>query len=196
MWSLARGVMPAHYALSDGVIVLVASYAAVALSRERLLLPAFAMVCFGIPAAVGVVRFGAGLQRELLPLHAGASQLLGLAGAVALVTAGLQRIGGGKDMLLATASLIVAGVVFALASNFIAPLFALALALALCVALLRVKRAGSGWPTSAGLAVLLVNALIIRCAPWLTEANEWHAYHLLIALALAMLAQGMRRGER
>lgn len=188
--------MPAHYALSDAVIVLVVSYAAVALSRERLLLPAFAMVCLGTPAAFGVVRFGAGLQRELLPLHAGASQLLGLAGAVALVMAGVQRIGVRTDMLLATASLIVAGVVFVLASNFIAPLFVLVLALALCVALLRVKRAGSGWSTSAGLAVLLVNALVIRRAPWLTEANAWHAYHLLIALALAMLAKGMRRGER
>lgn len=189
-------MMPAHYALSDTVIVLVAIYAAVALSRDRLLLPAFAMACFGIPAAVGVVRFAAGLQAELAPLHAGASQLLGLAGAASLAATCLQRASSGRDMLLAAASLIVAGVVFLFANTLIAPLFILALALALCATLLRAARAGSGWQTPAGFALLLANALVIRRALWLSEEIAWHAYHLLIALALAILAMGMRRGER
>ncbi len=188
--------MPAHYALSDAVIVLVTIYTAVALARERSFLPASAMACFGIAAAVGVVRFGVGLQAQLATLHAGASQLLGLAGAVALAAAGLHRFGNGKDMLLAAASLIFAAVVFILARTLIAPLFILALGLALCGALLQVARTGSGWLTSAGLILLLVNALVIRRAPWLTEAIAWHSYHLLIALALAILATDMRRGKR
>jgi hypothetical protein len=189
-------MMPAHYALSDAVIVLVAIYAAVALLRERLLLPAFAIGCFGIPAAVGVVRFGAGLQEELALLHAGSSQLLGLAGATALAAACFQRIGSGRDLLLAAQSLIVAGAISLFASILIAPLFILALAVALCAALIREAHARSGWLRSVGIAWLLANALVIRRAPWLSEGTAWHAYHLLVALSLAILAMGMRRRER
>ncbi len=189
-------MMPAHYALSDAVIVLVALWGAVDLSRQQQLLPAFAMACFGMAATVGVVRFGAGLQAELAPLHAGASQLLGLAGAAALAAACLPRSGGGRDMLLAAAGLTVAGLIFSFASTGIAPFFILALTIALFAKLSQAVRAGSDWLTPAGIALLLANSLIVRGAPWLADATAWHAYHLLIALALAILAMGMRRGER
>lgn len=188
--------MPAHYGLSDAVIMLVAIWGAVALSKERRLLPAFSMACFGIPAAIGVVRFGAGLQGELAPLHAGASQLLGLAGAAALAAFCLQRTGGRRDSLLAAAILMAAGLVFFFTTERIAPLFILALTVALCAALLRAARTRSDWLTSAGLALLLANALVIRRAQWLSEEIAWHGYHLLIALALAMVAMGIRRKER
>lgn len=188
-------MMPSHFALSDALIVFVAGYAAVALSRERLLLPTFAMACFAIPAAVGVVRFGAGLQDELATLHAGTSQLLGLAGVFALASTIFRPFGSGRDLLLAASSLGAAGLAFAFSSALIAPLFVLALILALSAALLRAKRTGSGWLTVTGLSLLLVNALVIRRAPWLTEATAWHVYHLLIALALAIMAVDIRRRE-
>jgi hypothetical protein len=38
---------------------------------------------------------------------------------------------------------------------------------------------------------MLANTLFIRRAPWLDEAVAWHAYHLVIALALAALAKGL-----
>ena len=76
--------MPAHYALSDAAIVLVTIFAGDALWRNGRHLPAFAMACFGVAAFIGVVRFGTGLQDALAALHAGASRLLGLAGAVAI----------------------------------------------------------------------------------------------------------------
>jgi hypothetical protein len=39
--------------------------------------------------------------------------------------------------------------------------------------------------------ILLANSLLIRRSPWLTEAAAWHIYHLLIALALILLARAM-----
>lgn len=189
-------MMPAHYALSDAAIVLVAIWGAMALYRKRQFLPAFAIACFGLAAAIGVVRFGAHLQAELAVLHASASQLLGLAGGFALAGVCIQRAGSGRDKRFAAASLIVAAAVFFFANALIAPLFILALIVALCAVLWRNVRAGSNWLTVAGLALLLANALVIRGAPWLAPAAAWHAYHLLIALALGALAVSMRRAER
>lgn len=185
--------MPAHYAVSDAVIVVVAMSAAAALFRARLMLQAFAMACFGVAAFIGVARFGSGWQVELAMLHAGASQLLGLAGAAALAASGFPHIVGKRGLLLAILCLIAAGAVFIFAKPLTAPLFILMLTLALCAALLQAVRTGSGGLRSAGLALLLVNALVIRRAPWLSEGVAWHAYHLLIALGLAIIAVGMRR---
>ncbi len=163
--------MPAHYALSDAAIMLVAIWSAVALSKEWRLLPAFAMACFGIPAAIGIVRFGTGLQAELALLHAGASQLLGSAGAAALAASCIQRTGGRGDILLAAAILTAAGLVLFFTTKRIAPLFILALTLARCAALLQAARSRSEWLASAGLALLLANTLVIRRAPWLSSAH-------------------------
>jgi hypothetical protein len=43
---------------------------------------------------------------------------------------------------------------------------------------------------------MLANTLFIRRAPWLDEAVAWHAYHLVIALALAALAKGLMFTEQ
>ena len=38
--------------------------------------------------------------------------------------------------------------------------------------------------------------LLIRRAPWLGEATAWHAYHVLIAVALALVALGLMADRR
>jgi hypothetical protein len=43
---------------------------------------------------------------------------------------------------------------------------------------------------------MLANTLFIRQAPWLDAAVAWHAYHLVIALALAALAKGVMSTEQ
>ncbi|MFM7403753.1 MAG: hypothetical protein ACKO1N_06570 [Erythrobacter sp.] len=187
--------MPAHYALSDAAIVLVAIWGVIALSQTRLTLPAFAMACFGIAAAIGVVRFSAGLQAELALAHATASTVLGLAGAAALAIACLRRGGGRGDLPITVALLVLAGALAVFAPALIAPLFVLAGVTALLTTLWRGIRNGSGWLAPTGFALLLANVLLIRRAPWLSEATAWHAYHLLIALALAMVTMALRPNE-
>ena len=90
--------MPPHYALSDAFIVLVTIFAGNALRENGQNLLAFAMACFGIAAAVGVVRFAGGLQDELASLHSGASQYLGLVGTLAVASACVFRGGGRGDV--------------------------------------------------------------------------------------------------
>lgn len=188
-------MMPAHFGLSDAAIVLVSLWAVRALMRQGQLLAGFAMAGFGLAAAIGCVRFASGLQAELAALHGGGSQVLGLAAVLALAAASLMHAGGRAGLTLAAACLALAAAVFLLAPALIAPLFILALLVALGAGLRRAMRAKSGWLVPAGLGLLLANALVIRRAPWLSETAAWHSYHLLIALALALLAAGLLRDQ-
>lgn len=184
-------MMPAHYALSDAAIVLVACWAGIALWRSGQWLPVMVMACFGTAAAIGVVRLGGGLQDELAALHAGASLTLGLAGAVALAVVCLPRRVRLDHLILAAGILTFAGVVFVGAKWLLAPLFIVALLVALGGALWRRVRLGASWLVPLGLVILMVNVVAIRRAPWLDEATAWHAYHALIAVALAVVGLGL-----
>ena len=186
-----ESLMPIHYAVSDAAIVLVALFAGVALWRHGLVLHAFAMACFGVAAAIGVVRIAGGLQVELAALHAGASQLLGLAGAIALAAASLRRTSRMREAGLFGAMLIMAAAIFFLAKPLLAPLFVIALVVGGGSAFWRVRQHQTSWLVPASFALMIANALVIRRAPWLDPAAGWHAYHLLIALGLAALAFGI-----
>ena len=183
--------MPAHYALSDAAIVLVTIFAGNMLWRNDRILPAFAMACFGVAAFIGVVRFGGGLQGELAALHAGASQYLGLAGALAVVSHYLFPAEDRKETGIIAAILIAAFAIFWFAQPFLGPVFLLALAIACVVSIVRPGASRPLWLVPIACAVMLANTLFIRRAPWLDEAVAWHAYHVVIALALAALAQGL-----
>lgn len=188
-------MMPAHFGLSDAAIVLVSVWAVGALLRQGRLLAASAMASFGLAAAIGCVRFASGLQAELALLHGGGSKVLGLAAVLGLVADSLARTNGRPDLALAAASLAIAAVVFFLAPALIAPLFILALLIALGAGLQQTMRAKAGWLVPTGLGLLLGNTLVIRRAPWLSDTAAWHSYHLLIALALALVAAGLLRDQ-
>jgi len=183
--------MPAHYALSDAAIVLVTIFAGNMLWRNGKALPAFAMACFGIAACIGVVRFGGGLQDALAALHAGASQYLGLAGALAVVSHYLFPSEGRKEIGIIAAISSTAFAIFWFAQPFLGPVFLLALTIACVASIVRPGASRPCWLVPIACAVMLANTLFIRRAPWLDEAVGWHIYHVVIALALAALAKGL-----
>ena len=184
-------MMPAHYAITDAAIVVVAAWAAMALWRSNKPLPAFAMACFAIPAAIGAIRLGGGLQAELAALHMGSAQLLGLAGAFMLTATCLGRVIRMDVRIIAIASLLIAAAVFFLGQALLPAFFLVALVAALGVALRDTIRRRASKLVPAGLTILLANALLIRGAAWLSDAAAWHVYHVLIALALALVAKGL-----
>ncbi len=188
--------MPAHYALSDAAIVLVTIFAGNALWRNGRHLPAFAMACFGVAAFIGVVRFGAGLQAQLAALHAGASQLLGLAGAVAILSGYLFRPADRHKISIIALILSAATAIFLFAQPLLGPVFLLALVIMLFASIARPGPLGRCWLIPAGCALMLADTLFIRRAAWLDEAVAWHMYHVVIAFALAALAKGLMPTER
>ncbi|RRQ52675.1 hypothetical protein [Sphingorhabdus wooponensis] len=189
-------MMPAHYALSDAAIVLVTLFAGHALWRNIKVLPAFAMACFGVAASIGVVRFGGGLQDALAALHSGASQYLGLAGAFAILAHYLFPPKGRNGIVIIAFILTVALAIFWFAPPFLGPLFLLALMLACAASIVRPSLSQPSWLVPVACAVMLANTLFIRRATWMDEAVSWHAYHLIIALALAALAKGLMTTEQ
>jgi hypothetical protein len=183
--------MPAHYALSDAAILLVTIFAGNMLWRNGKALPAFAMACFGIAAGIGVVRFGGGLQDALAAVHAGASQYLGLAGALAMVSHYLFPSEDRKEIGIIAAILSAAFAIFWFAQPLLGPVFLLALTLACVASIMRPGASRPLWLVPIACAVMLANTLFIRRAAWLDAAVAWHVYHVVIALALAALAKGL-----
>jgi hypothetical protein len=188
--------MPAHYALSDAAILLVTIFAGNMLWRNGKALPAFAMVCFGIAACIGVVRFGGGLQDALAALHAGASQYLGLSGALAVVSHYLFPSNDRKEIGIMAAISSTAFAIFWFAQPLLGPVFLLALAIAFVASIMRPGVSRPLWLVPISCAVMLANTLFTRRAAWLDEAVAWHVYHVVIAVALAALAKGLMPVER
>jgi hypothetical protein len=189
-------MMPAHYALSDAAIVLVTIFAGNALWRNGRHLPAFAMACFGVAAFIGVVRFGGGLQAALAALHAGASQLLGLAGAVAILSSYLFRPADRHAIWIIALILAAATAILLFAQPLLGPVFISALVILFVASIACPGLSGRSWLVPAGCTVMLANTLFIRRAAWLDEAVAWHVYHMLIALALAALAKGLMSAQQ
>jgi hypothetical protein len=181
--------MPIHYAFSDAAIVVVAIWASLALFKKGQLLPTFAMACFGIAAAIGVVRIGGNLDAELAQLHSEASQLLGTAGALALAATWLPLIAKRNKAVTMGAILLVAAVAFFFAKPLIAPLLLLALIIGCGVSVWRALNSGLSALVPVSFVLVLVDNLFVRRAPWLSEASSWHAYHVLIAIGLALQAK-------
>jgi hypothetical protein len=149
------------------------------------------MACFGVAAFIGVVRFGAGLQDAFAALHGGASQLLGLAGAVAMLSGYLFRPADRHIISIIALILCTATAIFLFAQPLLGPIFLLALVIMLFASIARPGPLGRSWLIPAGCALMLADTLFIRRAAWLDEAVSWHMYHVLIALALAALAKGL-----
>lgn len=186
---LRRREMPApHYALSEALIVLVAIWVALRMTRRRAWFGALGVTIFGIAAGIGVVRFSLGQIEELATFHRDFSQVSG-ATAMALVAIQCLKVpprfwvGWRLGVAIALTAATLGSVLVVPDATILIFLAWLIVAIIAC----------STWPAAstkqrllrAGVvAIFLVNLLLVRQSTLLGIDASWHLYHVLIALWL------------
>ena len=166
-------LQPAHYALSEAVLALIAALVVWRLApRERI--AAIALVPFGLAALIGTVRIAAGIEGPIIEVHQFVSRSGGAFGLAALVAV----LAGLNDWRALACGLVFAALAFAF-PGLAQPLFG---ALILAGSALAAWR-GVPSPVLAGLgfALLLVAQLASGALRTANPALAWHLFHLLVA---------------
>jgi hypothetical protein len=184
--------MPLHYALTDGLVALVAAWGALQLLRAGQPLAALGLAMFGVAGAIGVTRIASGAGESLAPAHRFASQIGGLFGLWLIVsqiwTNRGQRAPAALRLVLA---LTIAGLAILVpvvgAIGFVAGL--------LCGIGLLWLGEGPGRRQvglALGFGLMLPNVLLIRQSPLLGADLGWHLYHIIVAFWLALTVRALR----
>jgi len=177
-------MMPLNYALTDGLVALVAAWGGWRLLRSGRPVAAMGMALFSIAGAIGTVRITLGLGEQLAAAHRFASQVGGVAGVTLFLSQIVREAGWPHPALASAFAAIVAAAVMMLAPGAGAILFVLAI-----ISGTALLWRGNG-PESRniigalGFAVMLANALLVRKSTWLGADASWHVYHCLVALWL------------
>lgn len=185
--------MPLHYALTDGLVALVAAWGAWRLLRAGQPLAALGLTMFGIAGAIGVTRITSGADEALAPAHRFASQIGGLFGLWLIVSQIWASRGRSAPPVL---RLVLAAAIAGLAIRFpmIGAIGFVAGLLCGIVLLWRGKGAGHRNIASAlGFALMLPNVLLIRQSTLLGADVGWHFYHIIVALWLALTVRTLHR---
>jgi hypothetical protein len=171
----------AHYAISELIISLAAIWAARFLWPHNLRWAAFGFLVFGAAAAIGVVRFPAGLIEEWAAMHRWAGTMGGLLAMQALTQ---QTIA--SDKLVYRVHLLLS--VLALVASVALPVLRVPLFLIWSIAF--IWRVSGNTPEIevsrfmkaciAGL--MLFNVIVFRQSPFMAPAVSWHIFHVLLAL--------------
>lgn len=167
-------LQPAHYALSEAMLALVAVYAMCRLVRREPL-AALALAPFGLAASIGAVRLALGIAGPVMELHQFVARIGGMFGMACLVLL-LAGQGGWKVPLIG-----LGAAALALALPQVGqPLF---IVLALAGTALAWRRAGRNAAFAAlDFSLILIAQLVSAGLKAEHPALAWHLYHLIIAL--------------
>lgn len=188
--------MPPHFAISEAMVALASIWTGVVLFRRNQPLAAAGVAMFGLAAAVGTVRFSAGLVEPLAQAHRLMSQTGGLVGFLLLLLA-LAPTAGLKARPWVGALALVALLGLTASLPFTGPIVAVGalVAGAVCLAMTP-GRPSERLVAAAAYGLMLPDILLVRNAAWLDPSVRWHLYHALIALWLLMLPLWFSRRAR
>lgn len=183
--------MPLHYALTDGLVALVAAWGVWRLLRAGQALAALGLAMFGIAGAIGVTRIITGAGESLAPAHRFASQIGGLFGLWLIVSQFWTNRGRhAQPALRLGLAAGIAGLAVLIpvigAIGFVAGL--------LCGIVLLWLGKGVGRrdvSLALGFGLMLPNVVLIRQSPLLGADLGWHLYHIIVALWLALTVRAL-----
>ncbi len=180
--------MPLHYALTDGLVAIVAILCGLALARAKHSAAALGIGLFGLAGLIGTVRITTGLIEPLAMLHKGTSQLGGVAGLVLLLSGTLRARGFSHGFGLSLAMAVLA-VMF----TVIAPFGGMILFVIMLVIGLGLSVSARHYLGAAGYLLMLLNIALVRQSSYFGKDLSWHIYHLCVAAWLFCAAQSVLR---
>jgi len=183
--------MPLHYALTDGLVALVAAWGVWRLLRAGQPIAALGLAMFGIAGAIGVTRITTGAGESLAPAHRFVSQIGGVFGLWLIVSQFWANRGGRASPAL---RLITAAAIAGLAIRYpVVGAGGFVIGLVCGVALLWLGDGAGRRGTAAalGFGLMLPNVLLIRQSPLLGADLGWHLYHIIVALWLALTVRAL-----
>lgn len=183
--------MPLHYAMTDGLVALVAAWGVWRLLRARQPIAALGLAMFGVAGAIGVTRITTGAGEALAPAHRFASQIGGVFGLWLIVSQLWANRGRHTPPIL---RLVLAAAIAGLAVSIpmIGAIGFVAGLLWGIVLLWLGKGVGRRDVALAlGFGLMLPNVVLIRQSPLLGADVGWHLYHIIIAVWLALTVRAL-----
>lgn len=175
-----------HYAFSEALIVLAGLWAAYRLATHHRFAAMLGVLVFVLAAAIGAVRYGlnGGLVTDLAPIHQFVSAVGGSAAMMALVYDLIDRRADApiwRPRYLAVA--LVAMTLIVLFRPLAVPVFLIwSLAFIALVIGMPHRPEVPRWRAGMMAGLMLIAVLVFRQASWLSPAQSWHAFHILVAV--------------
>lgn len=188
-------MMPLHYALTDGLVFVIAAWGVWRFLEAGKPVGALGVALFGLAAAIGTVRVTSGLIEPLAAPHQFASQIGGLLGLLLILWQIFEATIGRPKLLPSVAAVVVAAGLAVFLPVLGAPIYVLALVSG--VTLFGLDRLG-GKPNigaALGFGLMLPNVLFLRQSSFLGPDLSWHLFHIFVAvwLILSVLALTPKR---
>lgn len=177
-------MMPVHYALTDGLVFVIAAWGVWRFLKSGKPAGALGVALFGLAAAIGTVRVTSGLIEPLAAPHRFASQIGGLLGVLLILWQIFEATIGRAKPLPSVAAVVFAAGLAVLIPGLGAPIYMLALVSG--IALFGLNRLG-GKPNigaALGFGLMLPNVLFLRQSSFLGPDLSWHLFHIFIAVWL------------
>ena len=191
-------MLPAHYALSEVLIVLVSLYTLTVFFKERRFYSFTGVFLISCAALIASIRFGITYQNELKSFHQLLSAISLLFGIPLIVIEIMKRsnlLNNKIIYLVLLIAIIISLFILLQAKNLIILVAASWLIIgAIFSILIPRERALMGIVSGVFFSLIIIN-LILRRMELFDPSTSWHLYHIVIAVWLYLLIRILKQKE-
>ena len=191
-------MLPAHYALSEVLIVLVSLYTLTVFFKERRFYSFIGVFLISCAALIASIRFGINYQNELKSFHQLLSAISLLFGIPLIVIEIMKRsnlLNNKIIYLVLLIAIIISLFILLQAKNLIILVAASWLIIgAIFSILIPRERALMGIVSGVFFSLIIIN-LILRRMELFDPSTSWHLYHIVIAVWLYLLIRILKQKE-
>ena len=190
--------LPAHFALSELIIVMISVYSLNILMRNKQYYAFFGISLIGFAALLASVRFGLDYQNELKPTHQFFTALSLIFGAPLIVLETIRRSQIFKEktiFIFLFAALLIGAMVMVYAKNLLIIVAICWLIIGTIVATF-IHRDKNLFSLLSGLSfsIIIIN-LLFRRVEIFDVSTSWHLYHIVTALWIFLISKVLAKNK-